>query len=270
MIPFYSELKNLRKQQEIDLSEVASRTKINIKYLEAIESGDFSFLTMVYVRLFLRAYTLEIGSDPLDALKQLEIHLAKTEDISQPSLDITEESHQEIEEEELEFTRKTSFQTRSDLIKVVVLLVIVLFAIFIIRKIVSEAPAETETIRSPVEEPEPLSPTTDAPSSSVLISESHTQSLLLEPPYSFTIKASAPVLYELSIDTSASTSKTLLGGDKDSLFFETGFFLRIDQASYVELKINDSLVSFAPLPYPLYVTYQTDNNELIVTSYTLP
>lgn len=143
MIPFYAELKNLRNEQEIDLSEIANRTKINIKYLEALESGDFSFLPTVYVRLFLKAYTLEIGADPQDALKQLEIHLAKTEEVpSAHRIAVEELSADEEEEPDVEGPQRAPFQLRSDLWKVVLLIAIVLFAIFIIRKIISEEPPE--------------------------------------------------------------------------------------------------------------------------------
>ena len=146
MIPFYTELKNLRTQQEIDLSEVSSRTKINIHYLEAIESGDFSFLPGVYVRLFLRAYALEIGADPLDTFKQFDIHIAKTEEILQPQKIVIEETDKNEEEEENhDVPRKTPFQIRSDLYKVIALLAIVIFAIFIIRKIISEEPMESQS-----------------------------------------------------------------------------------------------------------------------------
>ena len=75
MTSFYNDLKELRQGQKIELSEVANRTKINIQYLEALEKGDFSFLPLVYVRLFLRAYAVEIGADKDDILNQLEIHL---------------------------------------------------------------------------------------------------------------------------------------------------------------------------------------------------
>jgi len=64
---FYGDLKKIRREKEIDLGEVANRTKINQAYLESIEKGDYTFLPHVYVRLFLRAYTVEIGADPDEA-----------------------------------------------------------------------------------------------------------------------------------------------------------------------------------------------------------
>lgn len=140
MDPFYTELKNLREKQEIDLQEVSNRTKINLTYLEAVESGDFSFLPHVYVRLFLRAYAIEIGADPKDVLNQLEIHLSKEEGREPPKEEIAEEIETDMEEEEseLKVPARTSYQIRSDLFKVAILIAVVLFAVFIIRQIVSE------------------------------------------------------------------------------------------------------------------------------------
>ena len=41
MAQFYKELKDLRLTQGIDLGELEKRTKINKKYLKAIEVGNF-------------------------------------------------------------------------------------------------------------------------------------------------------------------------------------------------------------------------------------
>lgn len=144
MEPFYTDLKNLREKQEIDLQEVSNRTKINLSYLEAIESGDFSFLPNVYVRLFLRAYVVEIGADPKDILNQLEIHLSKEEGRPPVKEKIVEEIETGMNEgkEDFKVPAKTSYKIRSDLIKVALLLVVVLFAVFIIRQIVSEEGTE--------------------------------------------------------------------------------------------------------------------------------
>ena len=41
MAQFYKELKKLRTSRGISLEEISDRTKINIKYIKAIEAGDF-------------------------------------------------------------------------------------------------------------------------------------------------------------------------------------------------------------------------------------
>ena len=69
MALFYKELKELRDSRGISLEEIHDRTKINIKYLNGIENGNFEILPVPYVRLFLRAYTEEIGGNSQRALE---------------------------------------------------------------------------------------------------------------------------------------------------------------------------------------------------------
>ena len=139
MAQFYKELKELRMTQGIDLKELEARTKINIKYLKAIEVGDFDILPVPYLRLFLRAYAEEIGGDSIRALEQLDSFLgtAKPHIISQPlerdKKDITKESSNENE-----VLPKSNQRLREDLIKGGILLIIFIFSILIIKKIFSE------------------------------------------------------------------------------------------------------------------------------------
>ena len=49
---FFSLLKAHRESENIDIQDIAEYTKINPKYLYAIESGDFNILPKVYMRLF--------------------------------------------------------------------------------------------------------------------------------------------------------------------------------------------------------------------------
>ena len=139
MAQFYKELKDLRLTQGIDLGELEKRTKINIKYLKAIEVGNFDILPVPYLRLFLRAYSEEIGGDSVRALEQLDSFLgtAKTIIVSQP----LEKNHKDkvIESSnENEVLPKSNRKFREDLTKGGLLLVIFIFSIFIIKKIFSE------------------------------------------------------------------------------------------------------------------------------------
>lgn len=72
--PFYIRLKKKREHQNIELNEIAERTKINPKYLYSFEEGDFETLPLVYTRLFLRSYAIEIGADAQQVLEDFEIH----------------------------------------------------------------------------------------------------------------------------------------------------------------------------------------------------
>lgn len=79
MAQFFDKYKKMRKDQKIDLADIENRTKINVRYLEAIEKGDFDAIQEPYLRLFLRAYTSEIGADPDVAVDELTEYLLKKE-----------------------------------------------------------------------------------------------------------------------------------------------------------------------------------------------
>ena len=71
---FFDVLKTHRESKNIEISEICEFTKINQKYIEAIECGDFNILPTVYMRLFLRSYVIFIGEDPIKALQDFEMH----------------------------------------------------------------------------------------------------------------------------------------------------------------------------------------------------
>ena len=82
---FFEELKKTRKSKKISLKELSEYTKINISYLEGLESGNFDILPNVYTRLFLRSYCNYIGVDFKEILNQYEIYTLgdKKKDISE-------------------------------------------------------------------------------------------------------------------------------------------------------------------------------------------
>jgi cytoskeletal protein RodZ len=65
MSTFGEELSRERKLRGIRLREVSDATKINLRYLEALEGNDFEHLPGgVFNRGFVRAYSQYIGIDP--------------------------------------------------------------------------------------------------------------------------------------------------------------------------------------------------------------
>ncbi|MCR4439373.1 MAG: DUF4115 domain-containing protein [bacterium] len=66
------ELKRARERKKASLADVAKKTKINPKYLQSIEEGEFGFLPEPYVRAFIRAYAQEVGLEPSTMLKPLD------------------------------------------------------------------------------------------------------------------------------------------------------------------------------------------------------
>lgn len=65
-------LKNKRLEKKINIEKVAQKTGIHIKYLEALEKGDFSAMPSgVYSKNFLKEYALFLGIDYQELLDML-------------------------------------------------------------------------------------------------------------------------------------------------------------------------------------------------------
>jgi hypothetical protein len=69
---FGEELKKLRLEKQISLMDISFSTRINIKFLEAIEAGKFSMLPQTYVRAFLREYGEAIGAGSEEILRKYD------------------------------------------------------------------------------------------------------------------------------------------------------------------------------------------------------
>jgi len=66
-----STLRNAREHRELTLAHLASRTKIPVVTLHALETNDFARLPRgIFVRGFLRAYAAEVGLDPQQIVAQ--------------------------------------------------------------------------------------------------------------------------------------------------------------------------------------------------------
>ena len=65
-------LREAREARELTLEEAAQATRIRIKYLEALEAGDYSAMTPVQAQGFLRNYARYLGLDIALLLAELE------------------------------------------------------------------------------------------------------------------------------------------------------------------------------------------------------
>lgn len=72
---FSEHLKRQREERKIRLSDVAVQTRISIKFLEAIEAGNFEILPATYIRAFIRDYAKAIGLDPDETIKRFDLHM---------------------------------------------------------------------------------------------------------------------------------------------------------------------------------------------------
>ncbi|HEX7573593.1 MAG TPA: helix-turn-helix domain-containing protein [Bacteroidota bacterium] len=69
---FFQELKRAREEKRVSLADIADRTLINIKHLEAIERGNTSILPEAYVRAFIKEYAAAIGLDGTETLRRFD------------------------------------------------------------------------------------------------------------------------------------------------------------------------------------------------------
>ncbi len=73
---FAEELKEARTISQLSLQQIAAKTRIDIKFLEYMEKGNFSFLPDLYIKAFIKEYARLVGLDvditfkKFDAAKQ--------------------------------------------------------------------------------------------------------------------------------------------------------------------------------------------------------
>ena len=98
---FAEELKSLREKKAISLSEIHDKTRIDVKYLNKIENGNFDVLPEVYVRAFLKKYGEMIELDSDEMLSKYEI--AKGENLEE----VTTQKSKKIELDIVEGEKKS-------------------------------------------------------------------------------------------------------------------------------------------------------------------
>lgn len=88
-------LKKIREQKGMTLEEINIETKIRIRYLDAIENGNFDIIPggIVYIKGFLRNYAESIGLDPTPVIeKYKDINKLMSEEVK-----IQEQEKEQIE-----------------------------------------------------------------------------------------------------------------------------------------------------------------------------
>ena len=209
MAQFYKELKDLRESREISLEEISERTKINISYLNAIESGDFGEIETPYLRLFLRAYAEEIGGDSQRSLEQLDSFLGTTRPriISNPVIE--EEIDNEVDNEYGHISVLPGKIIRQDYLIGGILSLILLFAIAVFQKIFNE---DSEAI---ITEEGPLIQNMTQPilksdlQKDYILDQTIDELLQVKPPFFLKIKTLEQTAYTFIKDTLPPISKSI-------------------------------------------------------------
>ena len=85
---FAEELKTAREIKEISLLQVSAKTKIDSKFLQAIEDANFDVLPDIYIRAFIKEFAQTIDLNPKEVLQKFDAAiLGKPEEKPQPQLE---------------------------------------------------------------------------------------------------------------------------------------------------------------------------------------
>ncbi len=69
---FAEELKAARESSGLTLQQIASKTRIDLKFLENLEKGNFAFLPDLYIKAFIKEYSRMVGLDEAVTMKKFE------------------------------------------------------------------------------------------------------------------------------------------------------------------------------------------------------
>ena len=85
---FADELKTAREIKEISILQVSAKTKIDSKFLQAIEDANFEILPEIYIRAFIKEFAQTIDLNPKEVLQKFDAaRLGKPEEKPQTQLD---------------------------------------------------------------------------------------------------------------------------------------------------------------------------------------
>ena len=276
MAPFYEELKSLREKQGIDLEEIHNRTKINLESLQAIESGQFDILPTPYIRLFIKAYVIEIGGDTNETLNQLEHHLnlMGRESLGESKRKrIRKSSGLSPESDQKHLPPKPSRSLRSTLIKILPIVIIWFFAIIIFYKIY-QVPENTDFNEQNI-----VNGTNYISEEKLLtdykLEKSDEKAILsisteITPPFSVKIIPSQSVEYLVKEDTLPSQQVVKKSGEVSTFLIKRRLDILLNHTLGIKVTLNgEPLDDIASQPYPLRITLLSDP-PILGTKYYIP
>ena len=134
---FFNDLKAKRESQNLSLEEISDFTKIDIRFLIAIEDGDFGCLPSVYMRLFLRSYCNYISADAEQALNDYEFYTlgSKTESKTFSIPSEPDDVDSSIDEKELNLPQVPT----AKIITIVITVIALILTFFLISSIDSDS-----------------------------------------------------------------------------------------------------------------------------------
>jgi len=130
---FAAELKKARTEKQISLMDISAATRINMKFLEALEEGNFGVLPQTYIRAFIREYAEAVGYNVQQAMKNYDAlrqpnQTEKTDDSSSPSRKGNPVQTQASENRILGFARQNA-------VFIGIIVVVAVFVVYLTRPV---------------------------------------------------------------------------------------------------------------------------------------
>jgi len=254
---FAEELKEARKKSGITLQQIHSKTRIDLKFLEAIENGNFDVLPEVYLRAIIKEFSTFVGLDEKVELNRYDLAKAgklfdegtitekeiKEVVKAQPGKKVftgSEGMPQNIQED----SGSTQVKINPKIIFVTIAAIVLFVLIYMIffggsnNKIVTERPYE-EVLSENKEryEPEENKSNVSAPDKNVY---STGDSLVL------LIKSKDTSWIEVKIDNASSiTDFILFPTQQKKIKAVKDFIVTVGNAKSIEMSLNDKVLNFA-------------------------
>ena len=272
MAQFYKELKDLRISKEISLEDLESKTKINIKYLSAIEQGDFDVLPTPYLRLFIRAYAIEIGGDADRALEQLDSFVGNSRPIATSPIKNIDKDESNSNEDFSFFNllSESNLKLRNDILKVSLLSILFIFSILIIKNISNEN--ENHSAKSSKSAYKKQMEVIDEEELLLNYAEDKfiEKSLAVEPPFFLSINANSELSMLIEQDTLDTYTELLYPGTEKNL---QGFISKakiiFSSTDKIKARLNgEDLSIIENYPHPLKLIIRASPPSISIRLFT--
>jgi transcriptional regulator with XRE-family HTH domain len=223
------ELKKAREAHGLTLSQVAARTKIAVTALDALERNDFSRLPGgIFGRSFVRAYALEVGTDPdetvarfIELLEQSEREAAERRAAMRPA--ITQDDRQFLERQ-----RRALILLRVGLVVLAIATVALISWRVRVAMAARSAPAPVVEAAPAILPPQPADPISVPPPTAA------------EPMTDAAVLPTTPMVLEFDVSGDSWIQTTVDGAPPVARLFRAGDHHRIEAMKDVLLDVGNS------------------------------
>ena len=285
ILPFYLELKEKRKIQNLDINKISEETKINIKHLIAIESGDFNVIPNTYLRLFIKTYAQYLKLDYQQILNKYESESNKKEGniFKKKTIKKINKENISIKKSISNFKLSESYYLEPKKIIQIIILFSFLASIYLLVSYLSKKQAEIvddnttilneEAAETIIIDENTLLNSSDFKNKNLIKSESFKLNKEIGTEYTFQIstKEKTKIYISFNDDDEKRIEKCNIVADKGELIkytFSNNIYFDLLSAKHVQVSINNNSInkylgkkdysirgSFEPLNKQLYLEF---------------